>query len=231
LDTWQSEIRAVVVGFIDYFPTVDPSAQQFYLITSIDPIFEVVGSVLPYNIWIDVAQGYTAEEVQQNIRAINFPVLRWIEPQQQLEEAQAEPARRGVLGFLSIGFVASITLTLIGAVIQSTASFRAQSAQLGSLRAMGLGTFSVRIYVILLQGMIASSGILSGTAIGIGTTLLFLPYFDFSGGLPPYQVRVDWTNITYVYAIFAGVLLVVTIMLSLVLSRQQLSNVVKLGEG
>jgi hypothetical protein len=95
---------------------------------------------------------------------------------------------------------------------------------------MGLGTFSVRIYVILLQGMIASSGILSGTAIGIGTTLLFLPYFDFSGGLPPYQVRVDWTNITYVYVIFAGVLLVVTIMLSLVLSRQQLSNVVKLGD-
>jgi putative ABC transport system permease protein len=230
LDEWQSEIRAVVVGFIDYFPTVDPAAQQFYLITSIDPIFEVVGSVLPYNIWIDVADGYTAEQVQENIRAINFPVLRWIEPQQQLEQAQAEPARRGVLGFLSIGFVASITLTLIGAVIQSTASFRAQSAQLGSLRAMGLGAGSVRIYVIFLQGMIATSGILSGTAIGVGTTLLFLPYFDFSGGLPPYQVRVDWTNITYVYALFAGVLLVVTIMLSLVLSRQQLSNVVKLGE-
>ncbi|MDQ7024194.1 MAG: ABC transporter permease [Anaerolineae bacterium] len=230
LDEWQSEIRAVVVGFIDYFPTVDPSAQQFYLITSIEPIFEVVGTVLPYNIWVDVAPTYTAEEVQANIEAIDFPVLRWIEPQQQLEQAQAEPARRGVLGFLSIGFVASITLTLIGAVIQSTASFRAQSAQLGSLRAMGLSGFSVRIYIILLQGMVAASGILSGTAIGVGTSRLFLPYFDFSGGLPPYQVRVDWTNITIVYLVFAGVLLVVTIMLSLVLSRQQLSNVVKLGD-
>ena len=137
LDEWQSEIRAVVVGFIDYFPTIDPSAQQFYLITSIEPIFEVSGTVLPYNIWIDVAEGYTAAEVQENIDAIDFPVLRWIEPEEQLQAAQAEPARRGVLGFLSIGFVASITLTLIGSVIQSTASFRAQSAQLGSLRAMG----------------------------------------------------------------------------------------------
>lgn len=230
LDEWQTEIRAVVVGFIDYFPTVDPAAQQFFLITSIDPVFEVVGSVLPYNIWIDVAPGYTAEQVQENILAIDFPVLRWVEPQEQLQVAQAEPARRGVLGFLSIGFVASITLTLIGAVIQSTASFTAQSAQLGSLRAMGLGSFSMRIYIILLQGMIAASGILSGTAIGVGTTLLFLPFYDFSGGLPPYQVRVDWDNITIVYAMFAGVLLVVTIMLSLVLSRQQLSNVVKLGD-
>jgi putative ABC transport system permease protein len=115
-------------------------------------------------------------------------------------------------------------------VIQSTASFTAQSAQLGSLRAMGLGAFSMRIYVILLQGMIAASGILSGTAIGVGTTLLFLPYYDFSGGLPPYQVRVDWDNITIVYVMFAGVLLLVTVMLSLLLSRQQLSNLVKLGD-
>ena len=78
--------------------------------------------------------------------------------------------------------------------------------------------------------MITVSGIASGTAIGVGTTLLFLPYFDFSGGLPPYNVDVDWTNITIVYAVFAGVLFGVTIILSLVLTRQQLSNVVKLGD-
>jgi putative ABC transport system permease protein len=229
LGEWQNAMRAPIVGIVEYFPTLDPS-EGFFLITNIDPIFEMTGSPLPYNVWLTLKPGYTIDQVLKNIQAISFPVLRWLSPELALQEAQAQPARRGVLGFLSIGFVAAIALTLIGAVIQSVSSFRAQAAQLGSLRAMGLGSFSVLIYMVLLQGMTAASGILSGTTIGVGTTLLFLPLLDFSGGLPPYLVRVAWDEIVLVYLIFAGVLFFVTMFVSLVLSREQLSAIVRLGE-
>lgn len=229
LGEWQSEIRATVVGYIEYFPTIDPSEYEFFLLTGIQPIFEVSGTPLPFNVWLKLADGVTIADAQVAINEIEFPVLRYREPQTLLEEAQAEPARRGVLGFLSVGFVASIVLTLIGAVIQSTASFQAQSSQLGSLRAMGLSGFSVRFYILVLQGLIAISGVGSGTLIGTGTTLLFLPLLDFSGGLPPYIVRVAWDEIALVYIVFGAVLLLVAFFLSLVLSRQQLSQVVKLG--
>lgn len=229
LGEWQSEIRATVVGFIEYFPTLDPDAYEFFLITSIEPIFEVSGTPLPFDVWINPAEGVSLLEVQAAIEAANFPVLRYEDPETLLQIAQAEPARRGVLGFLSIGFVASIVLTLIGAVIQSTASFQAQSAQLGSLRAMGMSGFSVRLYILILQGLIALSGVGSGTLIGMGTTLLFLPLFDFSGGLPPYSVRVAWNEIALVYGVFGAVLILVALFMSFVLSRQQLARVVKLG--
>ncbi len=78
--------------------------------------------------------------------------------------------------------------------------------------------------------MIAGSGIASGTSIGLATTLLFLPLLDFSGGLPPYLVRVAWNDIALVYAVFAGVLLLVTFVITLTLSRESLSTVVKLGD-
>jgi putative ABC transport system permease protein len=146
LGEWQSEIRATVVGFIEYFPTIDPDIYDFFLITSIEPIFEVSGTPLPFDVWVHPAEDVSLEEAQAAIREAGFPVLRYEDPVSQLRIAQAEPARRGVLGFLSIGFVASIVLTLIGAVIQSTASFQEQSAQLGSLRAMGMSGFSVRLY-------------------------------------------------------------------------------------
>src|SRR5262249_50321426 len=110
------------------------------------------------------------------------------------------------------------------------ASFRAQALQLGTLRAMGLGGFSVGSYLILTQGMAATSGVLSGTAIGVGTTLLFLPLLDFSGGLPPYLVRVAWGDIILVYAVFAGVLLFVTLFTTIMMGRESLSAVVKLGD-
>ncbi|MCA9915677.1 MAG: hypothetical protein KC496_20120, partial [Anaerolineae bacterium] len=229
LGEWQSEIRAVVVGFIDYFPTIDPSAQDFFLITSIQPLFEVAGTPLPFNVWLNLAEGTSVAEAEQAINDINFPVLRYTDPETQLAQAQAEPSRRGVLGFLSVGYVAAIVLTLIGSIIQSTASLRAQSAQLGSLRAMGLSSFSVRLYVLLLQTLIAISGVGSGTLIGLGTTVLFLPMFDFSGGLPPYQLRLAWDEILLVYGMFGAALLVVALLMALVLTRQQLANAVKLG--
>jgi putative ABC transport system permease protein len=95
---------------------------------------------------------------------------------------------------------------------------------------MGLRGTSVGSYLILLQGIAASSGILGGTSIGVLTTLLFLPLLDFSGGLPPYLVRVAWNEIAIVYVAFAGVLFIVTLLTTLVISRAQLSAVVKLGD-
>lgn len=229
LGEWQSEIRATIIGLIDYFPTIDPDAQDFFLITSITPLFEVVGTPLPFDVWINMADDATLDTTKQAIASINFPVLRYDDPDTQLAQAQAEPSRRGVLGFLSVGFVAAIILTLIGSIIQSTASLQAQSAQLGSLRAMGLGSFSVRLYVLLLQSLIAISGVGSGTLIGLGTTILFLPMFDFSGGLPPYQLRLAWDEILLVYGMFGAVLLLVALVMAFVLTRQQLSNAIKLG--
>ncbi len=228
LNAW-FEARVPIIDFIDYFPTMDP-ADGFFAVGNLEPLFEMVGTALPHDVWISVNPGTDLEQIKADIQASGFPALRMLEPSTALQEARAEPARRGVLGFLSVGFVASIMLTLIAAIIQSTASFKAQSSQLGALRAMGLSSLSVAVYVIILQGISALSGILSGTSIGVVTTLLFLPLLDFSGGLPPYLVRVAWDQITLVYLAFAGVLFFVTMLTTLVLSREQLSTIVRLGD-
>ncbi|NLX11098.1 MAG: hypothetical protein GXY36_15735 [Chloroflexi bacterium] len=218
-----------ILGLLDYFPTLDPN-QGFFLITNLDPIFELVGTELPHNVWLRLEPGADGDAVREQVRALGFPVLDWLDPQEQIAAAQADPTRRGVLGFLSVGFVSAILLTLVGSVIQSTASFRAQAVQLGSLRAMGLGGLAVAAYSLLTQGISAVGGIAGGTLIGTATTLLFLPLFDFSGGLPPYLVRVAWDNIVLVYSIFAGVLFGVTVLTTLVLSRQRIATLVKLGD-
>jgi len=228
LNTWY-ETTVPIVGTLDYFPTLDPR-EGFFMITNIDPIFELVGTELPHDIWLRLEPGADGDEVLAAAKEQGFPVLEWLDPAEQIATAQADPTRRGVLGFLSVGFVSAILLTLVGSVIQSTASFRAQAVQLGSLRAMGLGGMAVAIYLLLAQGIAALGGILGGTLIGMGTTLLFLPLMDFSGGLPPYLVRVAWDDITLVYSVFALVLFGVTVLTTMFLSRQQVSTLVKLGD-
>jgi putative ABC transport system permease protein len=64
----------------------------------------------------------------------------------------------------------------------------------------------------------------------VATTLLFLPLLDFSDGLPPYLVRVAWADITLVYAIFAAILFFVTLLTTLLMSRERLTTIVKLGD-
>lgn len=229
LNTWY-RTTVPILGVVDYFPTLNPD-DGFFMIGSLDTVFELVGTNLPYNIWVGVEQDADPEHVINAIRALRYPVTRFNEPSQALAQAQAEPARRGVLGFLSVGFIASISLTLIVAIVQSTASFKAQSSQLGALRAMGLSGMTVGVYVMMLQGIATVSGILSGTGIGLVTTWLFLPLLDFSGGMPPYQVRVAWDEIMLVYGAFAGILFALIFLMTLILSREQLTTIVRLGEG
>ncbi|MEP7293459.1 MAG: hypothetical protein ABI835_16865, partial [Chloroflexota bacterium] len=221
--------KVPILGVLDYFPTLDSRA-GFFLIGTLEPIFETVGTNLPYDLWLKLEAGADVDAVQREARALGYPILEWQDPQSALDTARADPSRRGVLGFLSVGFVASILLTLVGAIIQSAASFRAQAAQLGSLRAMGLSGLSVGVYLFLLQILMTGSGVFSGTSIGVATTLLYLPLLDFSGGLPPYLVRVAWSDIFLVYAAFAAILFTVTFGTTAFLGRERLTTIVRLGD-
>lgn len=228
LNSWYS-LDVPIVGLVEYFPTLNP-ADGFFLLMALDVVFETVGSELPHDLWVSLAPDADAAAVRREAAALGFPILEWRSPAERLRAALAAPLRRGVLGFLSVGFIASIGLTLVAAIIQSAAAFRAQLAQLGSLRAMGLGGLSVALYLLLVQGLTASGGIAGGTLIGVATTLLYLPVLDFSTGLPPYLVRVAWNDIALVYAAFAGVLLLVTAITTFVMGRESLSALVKLGD-
>ena len=228
LNTW-SEISVPVIGMVEYFPTLDPRT-GFFLLMSLDVVFETVGSELPHDLWIDAADDADIDAIRRDAAALGYPILEWRDPAQMLQAALRAPLRRGVLGFLSIGFIAALTLTIIGAVIQNTASFRAQLGQIGVLRAMGLSAQAGSAYLFLTQGFAVIGGIAGGTLIGIATTLLFLPVLDFSGGLPPYLVRVAWESITLVYASFGGVLFLVIFATTFIMSRQSLTALVKLGD-
>lgn len=228
LNTWY-DLKVPIAGIVDYFPTLDPRG-GFFVIGNLDPIMELVGTELPHDVWLGLDTDADLDTIKTEVRALGYPILEWQDPAAALQTALSSPSRRGVLGFLSVGFVASICLTLVSAIIQNAASFRAQAAQLGSLRAMGLGSLSVALYLLLLQGIAALSGIASGTAIGIVTTLLFLPLLDFSGGLPPYRVQVAWNDIVAVYGLFAGVLFGVTLFTTLLMGRERVTALVKLGD-
>jgi putative ABC transport system permease protein len=228
LGDW-SDMKVLIVGIINYFPTLDPR-QGFFMLTNLDPIFEMVGAELPHDFWLTLDPTYDRSTVLKSAQDEKIPILDWRDTQQKLHLAQASPSRRGVLGFLSIGFVAATLLTLMGAIIQNIASFRSQATYLGILRSMGLVQRDMGRYLIFSQGIVTLSGILGGLGIGLATTLLFLPLLDFSGGVPPYLLRVEWGQTGLVYGIFAGMVFGVTLFMTALMNRERMTTLIKMGD-
>jgi putative ABC transport system permease protein len=229
LNVWYA-MQVRVVDVVDYFPTITPSANGFFAITNLTPIFETVGTPLPFNVWLGLQPGINRMALQTTIREQGFPVISYRDSEAALRLAQADAGRRGVFGFLSVGFIASVLLTLIAVGVQNAATYRVQARQLGMLQSLGLSRAASYRCLLLLQILPSGSSLLSGAAIGAGMTLLYLPLLDFSAGAPPYLVRLAWDDILPVVLGFGGAFALLTWLSALLLGRQQLISILRLGE-
>ena len=151
-----------------------------------------------------------------------------------MSDAYTAPSRQGMLGLLSVGFLAASLLTVIGFFLYSLLSFQERFVQLGVLRAIGLTTWQMGVALALEQLFIILTGVAAGTAIAVLTAELFIPHLPISmgthPGTPPYVVAIAWGDITRVYAIF-GAMLLLGVGASLVsLMRMKIFQAVKMGE-
>jgi putative ABC transport system permease protein len=161
-------------------------------------------------------------------------VLASLDARSIIAEEQARPNQSGVFGLLSIGFIASALLTVLGYLLHSILSFRERFIELGVLRAIGLSAAQLAAFLSGEQLVLIGSGVGVGTVLGVLTTKLFVPFFQVSDDLhpftPPFDVRIAWGDIAKIYAVF-GVMLVIAIMvLILLLRRIKISQAIKLGE-
>ena len=83
-------------GFMLYrlFPD-GPNRTTVALVMNIDPIFEAVGTSMPYNIWLSLAEDADPVAVQAAVSELGFPLLEWRDPEVAMDVARAAPSRRG----------------------------------------------------------------------------------------------------------------------------------------
>jgi len=147
---------------------------------------------------------------------------------------QSRPERQGLLGLLSVGFIAAAAVTVLGFLIYSVVAFRRRSIELGALRAIGLARWQMLLYVTAEQILIIGSGAVIGTVLGVTASRLFIPFLrvaDAKGAsAPPLIVDIAWNGVTNIYSAFAVMLLLTLIAMAVLLSRMRLFETIKLGE-
>jgi putative ABC transport system permease protein len=244
-------LKLRVVGSYDLFPTWYPSRGPFF-VANLDYLYLSAGAEYPHDVWINTTPGTDPEDVVYGVRGysimldlqadqsrlvkngLNTFVKEWTSAEDLILVEQKRPERQGLFGLLSVGFIASALLTVLGFMLYALFSFRRRFIEMGMLRAIGL---SVGQMVRLLAAELASLillGIGAGTLLGILASQLFVPFLqigaDAAAQYPPFKITIAWDSILEIYGLFIVLFAAALVVLSTILVRMKIFQAVKLGE-
>ena len=226
-------VEFVVAGMLDLFPTQYPEDGPFF-IGNLDYAFQQMGDEYPYDVWLTTDGERPSEEVVADLRGIGFLVMSHDDARQMILEEQTQPARQGLFGVLSVGFLAAAGLTVLGFLLYAVFSFRQRFIELGVLRAIGLSVTQMAAFLAGEQLALIVTGAAAGTGLGVWASRLFIPFLQVRGGqhphTPPFVVQVAWADIFQIYTIFGGMLLVAVAVMLVLLTRMRVFEAIKLGE-
>jgi putative ABC transport system permease protein len=227
------EVPVVVAGYINLFPTIFPNDGPF-VIGNLEYAFEQQGGQYPYDVWLRLAPNADRDAinvalVEQGLKTFE----RGFGPDLIIAERE-RPERQGFYGLLSVGFIASAFLTVLGFLFYSVISFQRRFVELGMLRAIGLSTSQLSTLLAWETALIIGAGMLAGTGIGVAASRMFIPFLQVNrgqgAGIPPFLVEIAWNQIGLIYATFGAMLVLAVLAMVVLLRRMKLFQAVKLGE-
>jgi putative ABC transport system permease protein len=227
------EVPVTVAGYVNLFPTIYPADGPF-MIGNLDYAFEQQGGQYPYDVWMRLTPDANHREISVGLAELGLKTFeRGFAPEQVVAERE-RPERQGFYGLLSVGFIASAFLTVLGFLFYSVLSFQRRFVELGMLRAIGLSTRQLGTLLAWEQALIIGAGMLAGTLIGISASRLFIPFLQVRRGanaqVPPFLVEIAWGQIGIIYATFGAMLVLAVVVMVVLLRRMKLFQAVKLGE-
>lgn len=228
-------IDFIIAGVASYFPTYYADKGNEYLfVGNLEYIFEQMGGMFPYDVWIRTNPGAGIDQIQLDLRDRDIRVINVTSSRKEIDKEQARPERSGVFGILSVGFVAAAVLTVLGFLLHSFISFRRRFIEFGVLRAIGLSLAQMLGFLGFEQVLLIATGVTAGTGLGVFTSQLFVPFLQVGTGkysnVPPFVVLIAWEDITKIYVVFAAMLVLAVAGMIYFLMRLRIFEAVKLGE-
>lgn len=225
-----------VVGSFKLWPSWYPNNADEgpLIVANLDYIFENTGGQSPYDMWLKVRPGVNPSSLISALRAVDTSSWKSYDVSSMLLDEQTQPARQGLFGMLSIGFLAAGLFTVLGFFLYAVFSFRRRFIELGVLRAIGLSAgqmaFSLAWEMALLLGM----GIAAGTVLGFAASRYYIPFLQVGPSDPsralPFIVTTDWSAIYALYGVLILLFIVIVAALVILLGRIRIFQAVKLGE-
>jgi hypothetical protein len=120
----------------------------------------------------------------------------------------SDPVALGIIGGLAIGFVAAAVFAIVGFIVSASVSARERVGEFALLRALGLSSGQLSVWLSLENAVLATVSLLAGTVLGLAMAWLVLPFITVTQGAatpyPPVSIEVPWTLVAVLVG--AGIL-------------------------
>ena len=239
--TWgdQSSLDGTIYGFVDYWPAFNPHPADKLA----DPPGLVVANLSyiqnkmatqPYEVWIKKLPDATDKQFNDDILKKNLGITAINYTNQKFIKAKNDPMLQGTNGSLSLGFIAAMTISMLGFLIYWVISIQSRVLQFGILRAMGLSMTKVIGMLACEQLLVSGAAILVGLIIGGITGNTFIPLlqivYSSADQVPPFRIVAEGGDYIKIYTVIAAMLLIGFTTLWRIISKIRIDQAVKLGE-
>ncbi len=236
-----SYIEGRVIDFIEYWPTLNPNKTPdgeipFFVVCNYNYVRDQT-TVEPYSVWLKKKKGATSKEIYDDIVAKGIVIeteddIKDVD--QLIIQEKNDPMLQGTNGSLTLNFIVTMLISMIGFLIYWIMSIKSRVLQFGILRAMGLSLKKVIGMLVCEQVLISGTAIAAGIIIGGYSSKIFVPLLQVTESaasqVPPFKVITDIADYMKVYAIVAIMLIIGFIALGSIISRVKISQALKLGE-
>ncbi len=236
VDLADSRREVTIAGAVTTFPTLDPDKPAVVVDfpTLVIQQYEYNGRILdPEEWWLSTAPGksdFVATALQQ-------PPYSSPKAQTRSDRnltLRTDPVALGIIGALSLGFVAAALFAAIGFAVSSAVSARERLTEFALLRALGLSTRQLSSWLTLENGLLVFFSMLSGTMLGLLLAFFILPLVSLTQAavqtVPAITVVIPWRSIILLEATSLVALAIVVIVLASMLRRIGLGSSLRLGE-
>lgn len=227
-----------IVGALGAFPTLDPT-QGLVIIADT----ETLGAMLlaePGNTlrparerWLAVSDNHAPDAVV-TLSAAPFSSTNVQSRLLRSQSLRADPVSLGMIGALSIGFIAAAVFAIAGFVISVTTTTRERLTEFALLRAIGLSGRQLATSLLFENGVLVVVSLAAGTALGLLLAWLVLPLITVSRTattvFPVAEVVIPWGAITLLELAIVLALCVASGLIVMSLRRRGLGTALRIGE-
>ncbi|USB34531.1 FtsX-like permease family protein [Paenibacillus sp. YPG26] len=225
-------IDFAVYGIIPYWPNLYPDQAPF-VIANLDYIYDQV-PMIPYEVWLKMKPGAKVAPIYSKLSEQDITISKVKDVRTELVTQSKLPTRGGVFGILSLGFLVSVIVSLIGYILFWFFNLSGRVVQFGILRAMGLSRRQLTFMLLAEQILTAGLSIGLGIAIGKLAGWLYLPFLqtadNVTSQVPPFRIVFDAKDTQQLYMVVACMLLMGAGLLLWQIRRLKVHQAVKLGE-
>ena len=223
----------IVFGIVPYWPSQYPDIRPFF-VANLDYVYDQ-SPLSPYKVWMKMKPEAKVAPIIKKLTDAGIELLK--EPadvRSEIARQEKLPSRGGTFGILSLGFLVSMMISLIGYVLYWFFNLSRRVVQLGVLRAMGLSKSQLSGMLLLEQVFTAGLSVVLGIGIGRMVSYFFLPFLqkttDIDKQIPPFKVMFEAVDMYKLYGVTVFMIMIGAGMLLWKIRTLRVHQAVKMGE-